>query len=471
MDSSFYQPYQYKKYTLRNYLLKQDQLDYQYECLELENDQWSSISILKGYPQYIKIRIQDYFPLKIFFNVGAFKCNTYFSFQTFQPSETNHQKHVVIKQQKIIVIKRPEEHKQYLFITLLSDFSTQVKLKAWFQKSEKDRCYFLCYYGQEQNRKRSCSQNNNRTDEESCITVKNNTTTITTTNCIEKSHLSDGNVPPLKSLSENRRFNTLKQKTESIPLKSRILQVQQKKLQLYSQNVVQRYQRMLIQSYKQLNQSRMMKKYIHQWIITINFLQQMELIYAHFKINKILRCMSNSPKLYAQRWKQLNDKNFGQKSKILIQANLTLSIYSNQVNEKIQQQISQLIFICLADTSFIQKQAQLQQSFVNFYLRVRKIQQYYLQQRNKFNIQMNQMIQNIKQHQPTILISKQRMKRILSQFYQLLCANHKSEYKRYMLAQISNTTLLTSVFALFTRPKLNMMKNQALLLQLIEQTK
>ncbi|CAD8140775.1 unnamed protein product [Paramecium octaurelia] len=471
MDSSIYQPYKYQKYTPRNYLLIQDQLDYQYECLELENDQWSSISILKGYPQYIKIRIQDYFPLKIFFNVGAFKCNTYFSFQTSQPSATNHQKHVVIKQQKIIVIKRPDEHKQYLYISLLSDFSTQVKLKAWFQQSEQDRCYFLCYYGQEQYRKRSCSQNNNKTDDELCVTVKNNATTITTTNCIEKSHLSDGNVPPIKSLSENRRFNSYKQKNGSISLKSRILQVQQKKLQLYSQNVVQRYQRMLIQSYKQLNQSRMMKKYIYQWIITLNFIQHIESIYAHFKINKILRCMSNSPKLYAQRWKQLKDQNFGQKCRILIQANLTLSIYSNQVNEKIQKQISQLIFLGLGDTNFIKKQAQLQQSFMNFYLKVRKIQEFYLQQRSKFNILMNQMIQNIKKEYPTILISKQRMKRILSQFYQLLCANHKSEYMKYLIAQKSNTTLITSVFALFTRPKLNMMKNQALLLQLIEQTK
>ncbi|CAD8146788.1 unnamed protein product [Paramecium pentaurelia] len=471
MDQSIYQPYQIKNYTLRNYLLISDQLDYQYDCLELENDQWSSISILKGYPQYIKIRIQDYFPLKIFFNVGAFKCNAYFSFQTSQPSETNHQKHVVIKQQKIIVIKKPEEHKQYLFISLLCDFSTQVKLKAWFQQSQYDRCYFLCYYGQEQHKKRSSSQHNNKTDDESCISDKNNATIIINNNSIEKSLLSDSIVPPIKSLSENRRFNVLRQKSGSIPLKSRILQVQQKKLQLYSQNIVQRYQRMLIQSYKSINQSRMMKKYINQWIITLNFIKQIESLYAHFKINKILKCMSNSPKLYAQRWKQIQEKNFSLKARILIQANLTLTSYSNQINEKIERQISQLIQISLADKNFIKKQAQLQQSFINFYLKVRLIQEFYLQQRSKFNIQMNQMIQNIRQQQPTILISKQRMKRILFEFYQLLCAKHKSQYKKFLEWQTPNNTLITSVFALFSRPKLNIMKNQTLLLQIIEQTK
>lgn len=27
------------------------------------------------------------------------------------------------------------------------------------------------------------------------------------------------------------------------------------------------------------------------------------MLYSHFKINKILRCMSNSPKVYASRWR------------------------------------------------------------------------------------------------------------------------------------------------------------------------
>ncbi|CAD8058779.1 unnamed protein product [Paramecium sonneborni] len=465
MDQSFYQPYQLKKYTIRNYLLLSDSLDYQYDCLELENDQWSSISILKGYPQYIKIRIQEYFPLKIFFNVGAFKCNIYFSFLTSQPSETNHQKHVVIKQQKIIVIKKPEEHKQFLFIQILCDFSTQVKLKAWFQQSQYDRCYFLCYDGQDQNRKKTSSQINNKSDDESFFTDKNNTTTINIKSVAESI------IPPIKSSSDNRRFSNVKQRSGSIPLKNKILQVQQKKLQLYSLNVIQRYQKMLVSSYKQLNQSRMMKKYINQWIITLNFLRYVETLYAHFKINKILRCMSNSPKLYAQRWKLVNEKAQTLKIRILTQANLTLSLYSKQLNGKVFRQVSQLIQITLIDTHFIKKQAQLYQSFMSFYLKVKKIQEFYFKERNKFYLQMEQMIQNIRQQNPTILISKQRMKIIQFEFYQQLCAKHKQQYKRFVESQISNTTLLTSLFAILSKPKLNIMKNQELLFQIIEQTK
>ncbi|CAD8052177.1 unnamed protein product [Paramecium primaurelia] len=452
-----------------NYLLLSDQLDYQYDCLELENDQWTSISILKGFPQYIKIRIQDYYPLKIFFNVGAFKCNIYFSFQTSQPSEKNHQKHVVIKQQKIIVIKRPEEQKNYLYFSLLSDYSTSIKLKAWFQSSQYDRCYFLCYDGKEQFRMRSGFQNNNNTDEESINTNKNNITSVNIKSA-ERSLINES-VPPIKSFSDNRRINSVKHRNEQISLKNKILLVQQKKLELLSQNVIKKYQKMLVQSYKQLNQSRMMKKYINQWIINLNVLKFIEMLYAHFKINKILRCMNNSPKYYTQRWKQMNEKTSSLNMRVLMQANLTLSIFSKQLNEKISKQISELILITLNDTLFIKKQAQLQQSFMNFYLKVKQIQEFYFTQRNKFYLQMEQMIQNIRQQSPQILISKQRMKRIMFEFYQQLCTKHKQEYQRFLELEVSNVTLLTSVFAIFSKPKLNIMKNQILLLQIIEQTK
>ncbi|CAD8144002.1 unnamed protein product [Paramecium octaurelia] len=452
----------------QNYLLFSDQLDYQYDCLELENDQWASTSILKGFPQYIKIRIQDYFPLKIFFNVGAFKCNIYFSFLTSQPSERNHQKHVVLKQQKIIVIKKPEEHKNYLFFSLLSDYSTSIKLKAWFQTSQYDRSYFLCYDGKEQLRMRSGYQNNNNTDDESFNTSKNNISSLNMQS-IGKSLIHES-VPPIKLFSDNRRINSVKQRCEQVSLKNKILLVQQKKLQLLSQNVISRYQRMLVQSYKQLHQQRMMKKYINQWIIALNFIKYVDILYAHFKINKILRCMNNSPKHYAQRWKQVNEKNTSLNLRVLMQTNLTLSIFSKQLTEKISRQISDLILITLNDTFFIKTQAQLQQSFINFYLKVKLIQEFYFAQRNKFYLQMEQMIQNIRQQSPQILISKQRMKRIMFLFYEKLCAKHKDEYKRFLELEVPNVTLLTSVFAIFSKPKLNIMKNQALLLQIIEQT-
>ncbi|CAK67572.1 unnamed protein product (macronuclear) [Paramecium tetraurelia] len=466
MDSSFYQPYQLKRNSIRNYLLFSDQLDYQYDCLELENDQWASTSIMKGFPQYIKIRIQDYFPLKIFFNVGAFKCNIYFSFLTSQPSQKNHQKHVVIKQQKIIVIKKPEEHKNYLFFSLLSDYSTSIKLKAWFQTSQYDRSYFLCYDGREQLRMRSGSQNNNNTEDESFNTNKNISFNMQS---VGKSLINES-VPPIRVFSDNRRINSVKQRCDQVSLKNKILLAQQKKLQLLSQNVIQKYQRMLVQSYKQLNQQRMMKKYINQWIIVLNFLKYIDTLYAHFKINKILRCMNNSPKHYAQRWKYVHEKTTSLNLRVLMQANLTLSIFSNKLSDKISRQISDLILITLNDTFFIKTQAQLQQSFMNFYLKVRQIQQFYIAQRNKFYLQMEQMIQNIRQRSPQILISKQRMKRIIFLFYEKLCAKHKVEYKRFLELEVPNVIILTSVFVIFSKPKLNIMKNEALLLQIIQQT-
>lgn len=54
--------------------------------ITLENDQVTSLSIVSDFPTYIRIKIIDYFPIKMMTKTGPFNCTCYLSFTTLFPS-------------------------------------------------------------------------------------------------------------------------------------------------------------------------------------------------------------------------------------------------------------------------------------------------------------------------------------------------------------------------------------------------
>lgn len=103
------------------------------EHYTLNNDRWSSICVIAGLPLYVRIRYQDYFPMKLAIKCGVGDCVVYISKSSIHPNPTNSLVVLHFKLRGTKIIRKAGIIEDYIYMSIVSNISTCVNIKVWFE--------------------------------------------------------------------------------------------------------------------------------------------------------------------------------------------------------------------------------------------------------------------------------------------------------------------------------------------------